>query len=410
MTTLDAHDLVVIVQPLGLILDPTDVRITVDERWSPYCQADVTCVLPEAGVRALLDLRETPLRLDIRARQDFGQAWPLARLTEVIGGSVAALTALLDGGPLGSLTNRYYVPWNEAAVRESHSRSFDLWVKQRELDDTRGLLYAVATSGELLLLNDALATAEPWSPGTTSLRSICALVLARYGAVLDAESLDAIVEEEEATAWTPGRTAWAYLDPMLEAASLRLWCDEIGVWRISARESTAPGAVTLTPTDTMTRHLDRMSLDPETWVDAVIIEYRWTDAFDLAQVAYDVEGVQPSRAARHIVRESTVYPGPGAAAGILNRAQGRGRVLDVGAVSDYRLTPGMPATITPPETDAQTGFVSAVTWSWPAAEMTVTTRGLVDTPPTSWLYAPAGVSWLDIPPGLSWLDYTPIGA
>lgn len=407
MTTVDMHTLLAVLEPIGVTLDVKSADVTLDEASAPYADVRLTCAMLSPEDRALFDLRASDIRLSLDIRQDFGEAWSLASLTADIGGSMAALTALLGGLALGNLTNRYYRPWNGSAVIGTRHRILDLYVIQREFDDVGKEVTLTARSDEALLIGDALISTSPLDPASTSLRTISEKVLARYGAPLEPGATDATVAEVDATVWKPGVGAWAYLNPLLEAASLRLWCDELGVWRLTERQSTTPGAVTITPTGTMTGHRDTMTLNPDVWYDAVVVEYRWTDAFDLNRVEYDVAGPQPAKAVLREKRDQVVYPGPGAAAGILNRGQGRGRVLDVEAVSDYRVSPGMAATVTPPETPAQTGFIAAVNWRLPADEMSVSTRGLVDTPPESWLFAPTGLAWLDIAIGTSWLEYTP---
>lgn len=384
--TIDRHSAIALVTPIGVTLGVKSVKATLDEGWSPYGQVTLVCSLPSPTDRDLLDLREHDLRLDLRLRRDFGDSGALADLTADIGGSVAALTALMGGQPLSSLTNRYYTPWNGASVRAAVTRNLNLLVTERRFDDIAKELTLTATTDESLLLGDALVSAAPWDPGTTSLKAIVQRVLTRYGATLDAASLDATVAVSTATIQQPGVGMWEYLDPMLEAASLRLWCDDQRVWRITERQSVVDGSVTITPSGSMTGHVDTMTFDPEVWYDAVVVEYRWVDDFGANHVAVDAAGAQPAKAVLRVVRENTRYPGPGAAAGILTRGQGRGRVLDARAISDYYVTPGMAATIVPPYTDSQTGYVSSVQWELPEAEMSLATRGLVEISPDSFLY------------------------
>lgn len=367
--------------------------------------------MPDSLDRDLVDLRDRELFVEFEQRQEFGTVWPLADLTaESKPGPVvlSEITALLAGDSLSSITNLFHVPWNDV-VRPARTRVGRLRVGDRELNDTNGTMRITAASGEERMIGDALISTTPWNPASTSLDVICRAVLARYGAVLSPGGADATVAQVSATIWQPGVGAWQYLNPMLEAASLRLWCDELGVWRLTARASATSGSLTITPTRDLTGLVDRMTLDPDTWFDAVVVEYSWTDEAGVGQKQWDVypEGVVP-RAARRVERQ-TVYPGPGAARGLFRRGRGRGRILDVQALSNYATTPGMGVTITPPDTDAQTGYVSAVTWRYPDDEMDVATRDLVDTPSTAWAFVLAGIKWSDAPVGMSWLEYTPEG-
>src|SRR5690606_17210533 len=106
-------------------------------------------------------------------------------------------------------------------------------------------------------------------------------------------------------------------------------------WWLTEVQPTTEGAIVLTPTATITELTDSMEVAGEEWFDAVVVTYKWTDTFDLNQVAYDAAGPANPRNVFTIEYDNTPYPGPGAAAGILNRAQGRGRVLEVVAVSNY---------------------------------------------------------------------------
>ena len=407
--TVDHFTATAIVTPLDIELQVNSVTPVFDEGWFPYGQFEIVCQMPDEADRAALDLRDQLLRLDLRIRRDFGRAWSLAEITDALGGAVADLTTFLDGSPLSALTNTFYRPWNGAAVRASQRLDSDLYITAREFDDEAQTLSITAQTDEALLNGDALIQDEPLDPETTSLRSIVALVLQRHGAILQPDSLDATVDEADATIWQPGTTAADYLDPLLEAASLRLWCDERRVWRISERQAAVDGAVVLTPAQ-LTGNRDRMTLDePEVWCDSVVVEYRYTDEFGLEVVRRDIAGAEPTRAPLLVTRENTIYPGAGAATGILSRMQGRGRVLEARADADLNVRPGMAATINPPATVALTGYVSRVTFSISDAQMDVATRGLVDTPETSWLFTEPDIAWNDVPEGDSWLDYEPIG-
>lgn len=402
--TVDAQSATAVIEPIGLTLTPKNLQIQVDESWSPYVQASLTFAMPDPSDREALDLREEDLRISINVRRDFGQSWTVADLTALGGYSVAGLTTILAGGPLASITHALYVPWNGALERPAVLRTFDLVVTSREFDDVAQELRIEAASKEALLQADALISVTPSTAGSTDLYTIVNGVLARYGEALSPTSSTATVAEVDATTWNPGVHAWNYVDPMLEAASLRLWADETGTFWISPRGETTPGSVVLSPAS-MTEHKDSMTLNGDVWADAVVVKYTWTDALDINNTAYDVAGASPARSARIIERRNVVYPGAGAAAGILDRSQGRGRVLDVEAVNDFAVSPGQSITINPPATDAQTGYVSAITWRLPEGEMRVVTRGLTDTPPTSYLFGDIGDSYLDVPVGIDYTEF-----
>jgi hypothetical protein len=388
----------------GVTLKVKSGSVTLDESWSPYGQLSFTCALPSPADRELLDIRDAPIRVYVRLRQDFGQPWSLAAVTAAHGGNLASLTAAFGGTPLGTLTVAYFVAWNSFSIRDATTREFNLLITERSFDYQRGEMDVTATTDEARLQGDALVATAIYTPTTTSVRALVRLVLARIGATLETGTNDAVVDIA-ATAWEPGRSGWEYIAPLLETANLRLWCDEDRRWFLTTPQPISAGALALSPaTGTVTRLRDRMTRHGLEWFDAVVILYKWTDEFDLAQSAYDVAGATSPTNVFVETRERP-YPGSGAAAGILSRAQGRGRQLEISAVSNYQAQPGQPATVTIPGTDSQTGFVSSVSWDVETAEMSINARGLTDTPITSWLFTPVGTSWNDIPAGTSWLEY-----
>lgn len=403
MSVLDQHSVIARILPAGVELEVTDLTLTLDEGWAPYAQLDLTAKLPDAGERELLDLRAGILRLDLRIRQDFGTPWSLATITAEAGGDLSTLTGLFGGRPLSSFNTRYSRPWNAFGRRPSTTRQVNAVITERYFDHQAQELRLTAASGEALLQADALVADAPLDPGSTSIKDIVELLLDRQGATLQPGAADGTIEAASSI-WQPGTSAWDYVAPLLQSASLRLWCDEGRRWWLTEAQPVAPGNLVLTPTGTITDLTDAMTLSGDEWVDAVVVTYRWKDGAGVDQEAFDVAGANPPRNVLQ-VEHTTAYPGPGAAAGILSRAQGRGRVLDTTAVSDYQATPGQATRITPPDTDTQTGYVASVQWRWPDAEMRIKSRGLVDTPDTAYLFGPTGTSYVDVPTGISYDEF-----
>jgi hypothetical protein len=157
------------------------------------------------------------------------------------------------------------------------------------------------------------------------------------------------------------------------------------------------GANATSGTDTITREGDD-------WFDSVVIRYSWLNKKAVPQVRYDSAGTPGGKTL--LIEHSRPWPGAGAAAALLTRATARGRSFDVSAVSGYTATPGQTIQITLPSTPIQTGTTSAVTWSWPADEMTIKSRLLLDTPDEAWMFLTAGVKWTDGSIGASWVSET----
>lgn len=206
--------------------------------------------------------------------------------------------------------------------------------------------------------------------------------------------------QEQALDWSPGEPAWDFAAPLVQASGLRLYCDENRHWRLVDPSAVVPGQVNITSGVNVTDALDTISRSRD-WFNAVVIEYRWTNATGQPQTAWDAAGDTSSKVLKLTLDRP--FPGNGAAQAILNRAKRRGRVLDLRALADYNVTPGKALLATLPDTPIQSGYVAAVTWTQPDSEMTVTSRGLTDTPSTAWTFLAAGVKWTDSPVGQSWI-------
>lgn len=177
---------------------------------------------------------------------------------------------------------------------------------------------------------------------------------------------------DDSFTWAPGVSAWDFVHPLVEAAGLRLFCDEYRVWHLVDPSTwTADGTLTLAAADNITDALDTIDRDGDDWYDSVVIKYSWLNKYGVPKVRYDAAG--PGGKVL-LLEYDRAYPGAGAAAAILARSMAKGRMLDISAISDYLASPAMAFEATLPSTPEQTGVVSKVTWSHPADEMTVKTR------------------------------------
>jgi hypothetical protein len=207
----------------------------------------------------------------------------------------------------------------------------------------------------------------------------------------------------ELFSWKPGTTAWDFLSPLLTTAGLRLFCDEVRVWRlIDPAAYVVDGFVRLstfnvvTATDTISRE------DPEVFATGVVIRYAWQDDDNVGQLAYDTAGT-PEKVA--VIDYARTFPGPGAAAAVLARRSGTGRTQDVDALTLWDTTPGADASISLPDAPEQQGKVSSVRFSLgDDAVMSVGTRGLIDIPPGSWLAWDPDQTWVEVPAGVTWIS------
>jgi hypothetical protein len=379
----DRHSITATIDPLDLVLDIKTADFSIDESRAPYAELRITTALPTSDQMNLIDLTDQELRLVGQIRQDFGIIWDLGTLTEAGGNSVAVITSF-GGVTPSSITNRLFGNWNRIAY-PSQVRDFDLYITERSYNERNKEMEIKATSDESKLIFDTVVGATAVDPSSTDIATIAETVLDRYEAELAGTPSTGTVEEADATLWTPGTYAWDYLDTILEPAGLRLWCDETATWYLTERQSLQPGQLRISPTNLMLSHDDTMLYDPSIWYDAVVIKYEWQDDEGENQTAYDFAGVAVPRSALVETRPDTIYPGPGAAQGLLDRVQSRGRTIDVSAVSRYNATPGQAVTIEPPTGFDQTGYIVSVQFRLPDAEMNVTSRNLTENPVTSWL-------------------------
>lgn len=207
----------------------------------------------------------------------------------------------------------------------------------------------------------------------------------------------------------PGETYWDFLAALVQAAGLRLFCDETRSWRlVNPLTFSIEGTIHVAAGTNVTRGTDLVSRQQDAWFDAVVVKYRWIDSTGAQQVTYDAASDGGTKVYTKEVNRP--YPGPGAAALLLGWFTGRGRTLDLRALTDLDIMPGKSLIATLPGTPVQVGVVSSVTFEWSAEgdsdEMQVGSRGLIDTPATAWVLQPDDYPWDDVPVGISWDEYT----
>ncbi len=379
----DRHSITATITPLDIELSVKEAELSLDESRAPYAELSLVAVLPSSLDMDLIDLTDQELRLSGEIRQDFGEIWDLGTLTAAGGGSVAVITSFGGVSP-SSITNRLFGSWNRINYA-SQSRDFDLYITERTYDELTQEMRLRATSNESKLIFDTIVAASNYDPESTDIATIAQKVIDRYGDTISGTPATGTVAEADATLWNPGHRAWDYLNTLLQPEGLRLWSDEQGNWYLTERQSEQPGQLRVSPTNLMVSHTDSMTYDPSVWYDAVVIEYRWVDDLNENHVSYDFAGTAVPRAAYVERRDDTVYPGPGAAQGMLDRIQSRGRVIDIEAVSRYNAMPGQSIVIEPPTGFNQTGYIVSVSYTLPDAEMRITSRNLTENPVVSWL-------------------------
>jgi hypothetical protein len=381
-----------------------DVALGMDQTRVPFGMVDLTIPYDPATIDAL-DPRTTPApRLSVALDRRFADIMTLSAISsQVTGKTLAAVSTKYLGATLGALTAAYGTAWNAFGFRPAQSFSADLVVRSRDIDYAANTVRVTAGTDEALLLDYGLMSATPVSPAVLTVADAVRLALsyAAPGAVLvTTDGAQAITAES--AVWKPGVSAWEYASTLCTSAGLRLWCDEKRVWRLAAPDAiTAPGQVTLSASESVTAAADTITRETDAWFDGVVVTYTWTDAGNVHHEQSDVAGAA-SASRVLLVQEDRPFPRAGAAAARLRKVKGQGRVMTVAAVADLAAYPAQAVSLSVPNSPTQTGYVAAVTWALPADEMTVATRGLVDTPVSSWAYGNVGQSWTDVPAGMRW--------
>lgn len=380
-------------------LEVKQASLTLDDSWSPFVQGRLVVAIPDAAVLELADPRNDP-RVSLTFEERVGEAGTLEDFTADWG--AGTLGTLFAGGTLADITAAHFTGWNGPEDAGSEIR-VNAGIRRRRVDHRAGELVLEFAGDEARLQDYALLSLVPETPGSTSVRTAVSFALSKIGAVLDASAVDATVDEAEALTWYPGTTGWDYVAGLVQSTNLRLWCDELGRWRLDPKDMLVIDRPLVL--SEFTEAADDIDRDGGEWADGVVVEYEWTDATDVRRLKRDTAGdATSSRVLK--VRHETPWPGRGAAQRILDRARRRGRVLELEAISRYSAYPAAELTALPPNTPAQTGIVERVTFDWPERTMQVRSRGLVDTDPAAWLLIPTGSSWLSEPAGGSWLNET----
>lgn len=177
-----------------------------------------------------------------------------------------------------------------------------------------------------------------------------------------------------------GISAMDFVLPIVQSLGLRLVCDETRRWTLRNEDYSAPGALTIRHGVNLVDGSDRFSRSDEYWFDGAVVVYEWTDAAGRARRVVEsfALSAKPSRVVT-IERRDIPYPGPGFAAYVVRRAQGRGRDVSATAVSDWTARAEQPIQIVLNGAPTQVGKTSRVRFDLSRDEMTVTTR-TTDTP------------------------------
>lgn len=350
-------------------------RISLDESWSPYVQADLT--IPRAGaLPAGLDPRVAGARVRVRLSRRGGSSWTLAEQTGLYGsGNVAAATAVGGGDPLSATTALLSTPF-EAPRAAARFVDLDLAVLRARTRWSAAQIEIEAASDEALAQLDARVDVNAAGPFGADIATIVNMVLEPIGRV-DAFASHNPIEDPFALRWEPGQTRWDVVSPLVDQAGLRLFCDEARVWHLQDPLAAGTESWTIAPGDVVDVE-DDLTLIDDVAGDSVLVRYTWRDSAGATLTRFDAARATGKRAVVVLEREQ-VYPGDGAAAAAQVRTTARERQLTITAVSDPAVLPGTAVTATLPDTTIVTGVVAAVTFDLNTDRMRVRIRDLEET-------------------------------
>ncbi len=184
--------------------------------------------------------------------------------------------------------------------------------------------------------------------------------------------------DPDAFLWRAGQSALDFLVPLVQAAGLRLVCDETRSWSMRGEGYAAPGTLTIRHGINLIDGDDTISRDDDSWFDAAITRYEWTDRYGVKQTRVDAYGVAGYTRAREFTK-TTPYPGPGFSEYAVRRAKTRGRQVTGTIVTDWQARAEQAVIVTLSGAPVQTGRIGSVQFDLDNDRVTATTR-TVDTP------------------------------
>jgi len=397
--------------PASVPVEPISVDVQVDETWSPYVRA--TVVVPTNAMPYSPDPRYA-LFLGLRLQQDFGDLIYNKEITADYAGDVSNITAAF-GGDVSDITRAYSKPWNifeqalpistvtaayggdvsnltaadlmevwrmsdflhsSGTFNPAPSTIFDGYLMLRSV--TKNYLNGETTlelTSHEAILQDSIGYPSDLIFTYTSLRAIINQILAETIGVftqLQPGPADYTYSPAYGVNWRPEQTAWDYLNALVTAANLVLYCDEKGDWYLDYAYSTT-GDLYLKDDDNITTLTSRIDRNSEQFFDYAIVEYRYG-----GMPSYKSFGVSgfPISKDRYFLIENVQDPGGNPAQAMVWRAVTRGETYEIEAISNYDARPRQEMTIDVTGEAIKTAIVQSIRWSLPSARMSVDIRDL----------------------------------
>jgi hypothetical protein len=266
----------------------------------------------------------------------------------------------------------------------THTRTFDLGVRRRDVAQLNALTHVSLASDEALIIDHA-PLADDTTPDTLR-ASLVAIVNHVLGVAIPGTALEPgqpdqavpVDAEDDALTWRAGQAGWDFLAPLVQAAGFRLVCDEQRAWTLRTADYTAPGSLSIRYGVNLIDGDDTLDRGGDTWFDAAVTRHTWNDSAGITQERVDAYALATPYTRLRLFEKTTPYPGAGFSRYAVSRAQGRGREVSATLVADWRTNAEQPVQIILGDAPTLTGITQAVSLDLDTDEMTVTTR-TVDT-------------------------------
>lgn len=336
----------------GYPLDMEDVEVTLSEDWAPYAQVKVTIAAPED--QSLLDDVLDPRR-DCRLVVQAGYTYP---------NNTRQMGLLADVG-LRARPLR----------RPADTVELDGGSGEYRAQDYRALWWAdMERSGITEAVSWLAGYAEGWARGQK--------VQSDFPAGYGAKSLEGIEV-------TLGTDYWSLMADAAARTDTRVFCNEYGIWQVTRRVDKAGTPIhRLAVGEGGTITDSTADLNRDAWYNAVLLEYRWTDAQRVEHVVhgralaqgakYGVDAVGHKTHYERIERPVTEYAAGVAARAKLRTLLSRGRSRTITAAAAYWLRPGDTVEVQLPTGDPELHIVQSIRFNPLVGLMTVTTRQPLD--------------------------------
>lgn len=183
----------------------------------------------------------------------------------------------------------------------------------------------------------------------------------------------------EALVWKAGTSAMAFLQPLLMSVGLRLVCDEQRRWTLRLADYRDGGSQSWRYGVNIETADENLSREDDSWFDAAVYTYTWTDSSGMEQTRVDSYSLIPEPTKVLLVELDTPFPGAGRAENVVLRAQGKGRTVSVSGIPSWTERTDQDLFILLEGSPIQTGLASKVRFDFDTDTVTVTSR-TTDTP------------------------------